>query len=187
MHIHSSRFIQHAPVTLSLVGVLNACAASLPDPQLLASDRMSRSEMAHRTRSYPTAPQVMITDSKDAISEAQNLNLLGVRCKRAGRAAWVANGVWHWHLLASPLHPTMVLLWCLWHHGSCPLRPLWMAAQLLEFAGPTFTGSMEDAPASIYGCNSMMMQQAVSERAETGQIGRSPIGPVGRTGFYRRW
>ena len=71
--------------------------------------------------------------------------------------------------------------------AACPLRPLWLAAQLLEFAGPTFTGSMEDAPASIYGCNSMMMQQAVSERAETGQIGRSPIGPVGRTGFYRYW
>ena len=47
---------------------------------------MSRSELTLLPRSNPTASQVMMTDSKEAIVEAQNFNLLDVRCKRAGWA-----------------------------------------------------------------------------------------------------
>ena len=69
--------------------------------------------------------------------------------------------------------------------ASCPLRPFWMAAQLFEFAGPTFTGSMEDAPAPIYWWTPMVTSLSRSDRAETGLVGQSPIAPVGKLGFYR--
>ena len=92
---HTLRFTQHAPPHLASWEQFNACAASLPDPHVRASDRMSRSELTLLSRSYPTASQVMTTESKEAIVEGQNLNLHSVRCKWAGWAACVANDMGH--------------------------------------------------------------------------------------------
>ena len=62
--------------------------------------------------------------------------------------------------------------------ASCPLRPLWMAAQLLEFAGPTFSIPMGDAPVAFYGWHAVENVQVRPRCAETGLIDRSSTNPV---------
>ena len=70
-----------------------AAGARLPDPQVRASDRTSRYEMALLLPSPPTALLVMSTDIVNGIVDSQILNFLAVWCKRSGSGLHVAIGV----------------------------------------------------------------------------------------------
>ena len=69
--------------------------------------------------------------------------------------------------------------------AACPLLPSWMAAQILEFAGPTCSARMGVAPAALYRWTPMVTSLSRSDRAETGLVGQSPIAPVGTLAVYR--
>ena len=89
----------------------------LPYPHVRASDRMSRSELALFLLSYPTASQVMMSNSKEAIVETKTIvtiNLLCVCCKRAGWAACVANDMGHCQWVVMRVLFCFLSQWCLW-------------------------------------------------------------------------
>ena len=94
MHIHSSRFTQHALAPHTQEEHSNACAACLPAPHVLASDRMSRSEMAYLPRVFLTASQVMTTDKKSTIAEAKIFNFAADDHFQAARGSFLPT-VWH--------------------------------------------------------------------------------------------
>ena len=94
MHIHSSRFTQHALAPHTQEEHSNACAACLPDPHILASDRMSRSEMAYLPRVFPTASQVLTKDTKITKSEANIFNFLADDAFPAVAGAFLPTA-WH--------------------------------------------------------------------------------------------
>ena len=81
------------------------------------SDRMSRSEIAHRSPFPPTASQVVTTDIASDIIESKNLDVLAACSNGLGWALHVADGCW--------LYLSMLVWWrsrflAHWHqwHGS---------------------------------------------------------------------
>ena len=61
-----------------------------------------------------------------------------------------------------------VVPFSIWLVASTPLLPMWPTAHFLEFAGPTLSGPMGDAPASICGWTPMGTRKArlVHERTK---------------------
>ena len=87
--IHSKLALIHTPRTF------HAGQGGLPRSNPSLSDRMPRSETAHRSPFPPTASQVMTTDIAKGIVESKNLHILGVCSKWAGWALHVADGWWN--------------------------------------------------------------------------------------------
>ena len=78
---------------------------------------------------------------------------------------------------------TLVVPFAMGLVASTPLLPMWPTAYFLEFAGPTFSGPMGDAPASICGWTPMGTRKARLVRADKGIFCLCPIGPVGYRGI----
>ena len=80
-----------------------------------------------------------------------------------------------------------VVPFSIWLVASTPLLPMWPTAHFLEFAGPTLSGPMGDAPASICGWTPMGTRKARLVRADKGIFCLCPIGPVGHIGIQECW
>ena len=78
---------------------------------------------------------------------------------------------------------TLVVPFAMGLVASTPLLPMWPTAYFLEFAGPTLSGPMGDAPASICGWTPMGTRKARLVRADKGIFCLCPIGPVGYHGI----
>ena len=72
----------------------HAVPGGLPRSNPRLSDRMSRSEMAHRSPLPPTASQVMTSDIASGINESKNLDMLAAWLQQLWLDACMADAWW---------------------------------------------------------------------------------------------